>query len=570
MKRPGRPLNAITVSEPTWSVFPTAWVAQELGRTVEDTPDIWCYLNTSYLNKYPELKNFERWLYQRDTPGYETTPAEPISDEPNGLWMTSADIDHMAKRGENIGFAIDDRFIGMQPTKVAVKVSYLDQTAGTLTLNYQSPDGPQQKSIALDQDGKLKTATFIIDDLVAPAQDFGYDLTFSAPNEAVLSFVRIIKLDGSASYTSKVLHADSFDDGNIATATNPADINGGYDIAGDLEDPEIDLFETGGHAELDLEGATTDFPFVAMMSKNSFDGAAAQSLSLSVEVASLNAAHWWMRPLAINLRPDNTVQPRTYNPGTVSPPLGLSLLIGNQDNGNCRVALAASDGSTEEWLWEDIEVEHTDLADGFTATITAGSSGWHLAFADAASLPARVDGSWGALGRGDIFNDTTYVQCYLREDKNASKVPPQTGTARAEIASIKVTDVRLTSKYDNWSTKWGGIDLSDPLADYDNDNLTNFGEYALNGDPTNGSDTGLMKIEAAGDLFTFVHASNTVDSNLSYRLLDKTNLVSGAVLTNNWDSRTVGLFQGDYAVVSNHYNTGGRDNLFVQLSIGQQ
>lgn len=179
------------------------WVAQQLSRTVEDTPDIWCYLNTSYLrqgvlgetsqNERTEIKNFERWLYQRDSEGHETTPVEPISNKPIGLWMTSQDIDHMAKRGSRIGFAIDDRFIGMQPTPVAMKVSYLDQTSGTLTLNYQSPAGAQQKTIALTQDGKLKTATFIVDDLIAPASEFDYDITLSAPNEAVLTFLRIIK-----------------------------------------------------------------------------------------------------------------------------------------------------------------------------------------------------------------------------------------------------------------------------------------------------------------------------------------------------------------------------------------
>ena len=173
------------------------WVAQQLGRNVEDTPDIWCYLNTSYLKKYPELKNFERWLYQRDTPGFETVPVEPISNDPVGLWMTSKTVDHMAKRGHHIGFAIDDRFMGSDPVSVAVKVTYLDQTEGTLTLNYQTPRGPLQKSIRLQRDGKLKTATFVIEDLIAPAMGLDYDITISASNDALLSFLRIIKTEES-------------------------------------------------------------------------------------------------------------------------------------------------------------------------------------------------------------------------------------------------------------------------------------------------------------------------------------------------------------------------------------
>ncbi|WP_136080511.1 hypothetical protein [Pontiella desulfatans] len=553
------------------------WVAQELGRTVEDTPDIWCYLNTSYLNKgvlgesslneRTKVKNFERWLYQRDSAGYETTPVEPISNEPIGLWMTSSDIDHMAKLGQNIGFAIDDRFIGTQPTRVAVKVSYLDQTSGMLTLSYQNPAGAQQKSIPLTQDGKLKTATFIIDDLVAPALGFDYDITFSAPNEAVLSFLRIIKLEGASNPTSSVLFSDTFDDGTIATATDPSDVNGGFDIAGDFSDPEITLFEAGGNAVLDLAGATNDFPFVAMISKKKVNAADEDSLKLQIDVASLSAAHWWMRPLGINLRPNNSAQPQVYNPGTVAPPLGLSLLIGNQDNSNCRVALAACDGVAEDWLWEDLDVSHAELEDGFTAMLTVNPAGWQLKFSGAESLPANASGSWGTLGWNDIFSSNTYVQCYLREDKNASKNPPQTGTARAEIASIHVTGVQLLSEYEIWTTRWGSADLSNPLADFDNDHLSNLAEYALNGNPTNSSDNGLINVEVDESAFTYVHASNAVDGSLVYRLLERTNLVTGISNTNNWDSQTFGPAIDGYAMVSNHYGVGDEGQRFIQLQV---
>lgn len=170
------------------------WVAQQLGRTVEDTPDIWAYLNTSYLRSYPELKHFERWLYQRDQPGFETTPVVPISNEPVGLWMVREKIDHMARQGSKIGFAIDDRFVSDTPTPVAVKVSYIDQIAGSMSLYYRSPAGSQSRKFQLFGDGKLRTTTIIVDDLVAPAEGVNYDMVFYAPNEAVVSKVRVVKL----------------------------------------------------------------------------------------------------------------------------------------------------------------------------------------------------------------------------------------------------------------------------------------------------------------------------------------------------------------------------------------
>jgi hypothetical protein len=54
------------------------WVGQNLGRTVDDAPDIWCALRESYVRRVGPVKNFERWLYQRDSEGFETEPAVPV------------------------------------------------------------------------------------------------------------------------------------------------------------------------------------------------------------------------------------------------------------------------------------------------------------------------------------------------------------------------------------------------------------------------------------------------------------------------------------------------------------
>ena len=81
---------------------------------------------------------------------------------------------------------------------------------------------------------------------------------------------------------------------------------------------------------------------------------------------------------------------------------------------------------------------------------------------------------------------------------------------------------------------------------------------------------GLVELQVDSSLFTFVHASNVVDGTLTYRLLDRTNLVSGVVHTNNWDLRSISLPDGDYAVVSNHYVVGGQEQRFIQLHVEQE
>ncbi|MBT3292470.1 MAG: hypothetical protein HN380_34520, partial [Victivallales bacterium] len=72
-----------------WLVNPPLlhYVALELGKTVKTAPDAWCYLRESHVrnranwkDKTPlKVKNFERWLYQRDADGARTEPAERVA-----------------------------------------------------------------------------------------------------------------------------------------------------------------------------------------------------------------------------------------------------------------------------------------------------------------------------------------------------------------------------------------------------------------------------------------------------------------------------------------------------------
>ena len=190
------------------------WVGQSLGKTIEDTPDVWCALRESYLssNKYksiysdkmlPEIKkngipvkNFERWLYQRDGKGTETTPTVKITQSIK-MWMVQKGkyYDYIARSGKKIGFAVDDRWLGNKPRSVAIKVSYFDCAKSELKVNYQTQNGAVSKAIPLTNTGKLKTATIFVKDFVAKAKDMNYDITVEGQKDnAVISFMRVIKI----------------------------------------------------------------------------------------------------------------------------------------------------------------------------------------------------------------------------------------------------------------------------------------------------------------------------------------------------------------------------------------
>jgi hypothetical protein len=195
------------------------FLAQELGRTAEDTPDVWCFLSEFYLrpNYYiyrieseaegPPVqfhvgdrekqyglptKNFERWLYQREWPGYETVPSVRITQPPN-MWMThrTKKFDYISRTASKIGFEIDSRFVDRIDNGCVVKVTYIDLQTGKLALKYPTGSGNDQRSVTLRGDGELRTATFLLNDA-----DFGEDRHLELQgkgNEITVSFVRVVR-----------------------------------------------------------------------------------------------------------------------------------------------------------------------------------------------------------------------------------------------------------------------------------------------------------------------------------------------------------------------------------------
>jgi len=182
-----------------------AYVGLELGRNVANTPDVWCYLRQSYVRrrgKTKAVKNFERWLYQRDRKGYRTIPAVKVP-VPRQLWChhPKHKYDYIACRTSRetgdtaIGFAVDDRFLPGGPHRVAVKVTYHDIGKGRWQLVYKKARGVSSRTIVCRDTGGIKTATFHLDDACFPAKGLDFDFEIRAiGQDATISFVRVVKL----------------------------------------------------------------------------------------------------------------------------------------------------------------------------------------------------------------------------------------------------------------------------------------------------------------------------------------------------------------------------------------
>lgn len=176
-----------------------AWVGINMGKTVSDAPDAWCFLRESYLNDkggHP-VKNFERWVYQRDMPGYETTPAMKI-EQAIQMWMVQPGkyFDYIAREGKKIGFNVEDKWNGLNDS-VAIKVSYFDNYSGELNLVYTKGKKRESKTVKLEGNGELKTATFFVNGLKPNGMEHKFDFVIEAGKNTeslVISLVRVIKL----------------------------------------------------------------------------------------------------------------------------------------------------------------------------------------------------------------------------------------------------------------------------------------------------------------------------------------------------------------------------------------
>jgi hypothetical protein len=194
------------------------FLSLELGRTVEDAPDVWTFLRTSYLkvNNYRskdyrnrafsekekiegiETKNFERWLYQRDAVGYETEPDVKIQQAIK-MWMVQDNkyYDYIARAGKKMGFDIDDRWIRAK-NPIALKVTYFDNYAGELNLVYNDGEKQTLKTQSLSGDGQLKTTTFFVSKMKANSLTNNFDFTLEAgrnTQKIVVSMVRVVQAE---------------------------------------------------------------------------------------------------------------------------------------------------------------------------------------------------------------------------------------------------------------------------------------------------------------------------------------------------------------------------------------
>lgn len=197
-----------------WLINPPLlhYVALELGQSARTAPDAWCYLRESFVpgrgaaaGQPVPVRNFERWLYQRDGDGARTTATERV-EVPEQMFEfakthrfdLTARKTRAAEGQRLIRFGVDEAFLTEGPRAVAVKVTAVDREPAEWVLEYLRADGSlaARPPVVGNGNGEVKTVTFILRDACFPGRGpRGLDLQIRAVRgDAVIRVVRVIKL----------------------------------------------------------------------------------------------------------------------------------------------------------------------------------------------------------------------------------------------------------------------------------------------------------------------------------------------------------------------------------------
>lgn len=201
-----------------------SYVALSLGKTVDQSPDAFSYLRESYVPDYSQgrtesaparpMKNFERWLYQRDMPQAYTVPTAKVPVPKWGVKKSEIvtgqhkdyPFDYIARKttsqNPDMLFNVDDDFLALnQSYNLLLKVTLHDLEAGTFDLVYHSNEGEVRVPIETTGDHKLKTITLDLQQLLVECEDERFfnlepvfDFKFSRGSiDPIISMVRIVK-----------------------------------------------------------------------------------------------------------------------------------------------------------------------------------------------------------------------------------------------------------------------------------------------------------------------------------------------------------------------------------------
>ncbi|NDY73898.1 hypothetical protein DO021_19370 [Desulfobacter hydrogenophilus] len=184
------------------------WWTLTAGKDPWDSPDAACWLRQdaiyvkTHAKVYP-IKNFERFLYQRDETGAKTVPALPVNraefwNDPSGQnFDFSARATDVRNGNDKMIFSLESGFLNTLNTPFTIKITYFDNNASQWVLEVPTGTGYlQSSSIIGESDDTLKTVTFTmntIPDNTNLDNHCAFRLRVLNDQDVTIKFARVIK-----------------------------------------------------------------------------------------------------------------------------------------------------------------------------------------------------------------------------------------------------------------------------------------------------------------------------------------------------------------------------------------
>ncbi|MCD4760367.1 hypothetical protein K8R42_00530 [bacterium] len=176
------------------------------GKDVYNSPDAWALLfeaplNPSYYH-VNQVKNFERWLIQRDIEGGMTVPTliyyKGFNSGAGSYYDYTARRTDIATDNNYIYFGLDDSFVTTDT--IQIKVEIVDDNETDWHLEYYNTSGVLTSTpiISNNNDGQVKTYTLTINDANFANQfnsNMDFRLVNDGPGDLVARWVRLIRGD---------------------------------------------------------------------------------------------------------------------------------------------------------------------------------------------------------------------------------------------------------------------------------------------------------------------------------------------------------------------------------------
>lgn len=203
-------MNYAWTSDPFLAYAPQMfeWWTQTAGKNPWESPDAACWLRQdaiyvkTHATVYP-IKNFERFLYQRDQAGAETRPVLPVNraafwNDPSGQhYDYSARATDVRNGSDKMIFSLASGFLNTLNLPFTIKITYFDNNAAQWILEMPAGDSYlQSPPITGKSDDTLKTVTFTIrtiPDRTNLNEDGAFRLRVLNDQDLTVKFARVIK-----------------------------------------------------------------------------------------------------------------------------------------------------------------------------------------------------------------------------------------------------------------------------------------------------------------------------------------------------------------------------------------